>query len=151
VPFAFSTNPPTPHAKKSTSGKAPPRTKVRRNNFARRYQALADSICTLRRLFLTVQTSRKDAMKDQEMAEPSASTPRRARSASAPIHVAETPVQIKNIAFRQGDATPGSLRRSVKRSSVKGSGRRGSSIGGGFEGESCLQSDQSLERAIRKG
>lgn len=68
------------------------------------------------------------------MVEASGSTPRRARSASAPIHVHETPVQIKNIAFRQGDATPGSLKRSVKRSSVKGSGRRGSSIGGGFEG-----------------
>jgi hypothetical protein len=73
--------------------------------------------------------------------EPVASTsqlspPRRGRSASAPIHVAETPVQNRNIAFRAGElGTPATGGQSVRRSSVKGSGRRGSSIGGGFEGE----------------
>lgn len=50
-------------------------------------------------------------------------------------------MQNRNIAFRAGElGTPATGGRSVRRSSVKGSGRRGSSIGGGFEGEFSLLS-----------
>ncbi|GAA5933226.1 uncharacterized protein JCM15063_001258 [Sporobolomyces koalae] len=57
------------------------------------------------------------------------------RPAESATHVAitthETPVQIKNIAFRQGAGTPGTAGKSARRNS-SGSARRGSSIGGGF-------------------
>ncbi|TNY24438.1 Proteophosphoglycan ppg4 [Rhodotorula diobovata] len=69
------------------------------------------------------------------------------REGRAPLPVHETPVQVKNIAFRAGAgpgtpataprggraAVPGSVGASGRRGSVRGSGKRGSSIGGGFE------------------
>ncbi|ORY41188.1 Mis12-Mtw1 protein family-domain-containing protein [Leucosporidium creatinivorum] len=110
VPFAFATNPPTPYV--------PPEAKRAGKQSRGATRATAEA--------------------DDDDDEPVASTsqlspPRRGRSASAPIHVAETPVQVRNIAFRAGEGTPATGGRSVRRSSVKGSGRRGSSIGGGFE------------------
>ncbi|SCV69424.1 BQ2448_2444 [Microbotryum intermedium] len=113
-PFAFTTNPPTPHNSSSTS-RAPKQGRAHAN----------------------FKNAPRAAMRVDETA-PIASTsrlspPSRTVGHLAPIHAAETPVQNKNRAFRQGDATPATPGISVRRSSVKGSGRRGSSIGGGFE------------------
>jgi len=60
-------------------------------------------------------------------------TPTRPESNVA-VTTHETPVQVKNIAFRQGAGTPGTAGKSARRNS-SGSARRGSSIGGGFTGK----------------
>ena len=71
----------------------------------------------------------------------------------ASVHVHETPVQVKNIAFRAGagPGTPATAQRtttasggSARRNSVRGSGKRGSSIGGGFDGASLSLSPSYL-------
>lgn len=63
-------------------------------------------------------------------------TPPRQPAATKPLPAQETPVQVRNIAFRQGlpPGTPATIVRTARRSSARGSGKRGSSIGGGFEG-----------------
>ncbi|BGP01040.1 Proteophosphoglycan ppg4 [Rhodotorula toruloides ATCC 204091] len=129
-PFPFTTAPPTPHAagkaKRSATSKPKdaPRAKVPR-------------------------TARQPSISDEEDATPpngnpsqpstsrtSRKTPPRPDTQTG-VYVHETPVQVKNIAMRQGmgPGTPaaGTARKSVRRSSVRGSGKRGSSIGNGYE------------------
>lgn len=96
----------------------------------------------------TRHDSADDADASDDAAGPSSSTRRHttppksprggAQKPVAPIHVHETPVQVRNIAFRQGlpPGTPATIVRTARRSSARGSGKRGSSIGGGFEGAS---------------
>ncbi|CEQ41236.1 SPOSA6832_02907, partial [Sporobolomyces salmonicolor] len=109
--------------------------------------SLADPPCSPFRHAQAPRTARQGPLDDEttpdDSALPVASTsrsamtpPRRLPSDSAPLHAQETPVQVKNIAFRQGAGTPATGGRSVKRTSARGSANRGSSIGGGFEGES---------------
>ncbi|GAA5860867.1 hypothetical protein JCM3774_003169 [Rhodotorula dairenensis] len=128
-PFLFTTNPPTPYSKGTTNtthgqlgkGKAP-RTAApptRRNDPADDADA-------------------SDAAAAKPLSSRRRRTPPPAASQQkpvAPIHVHETPVQVRNIAFRQGlpPGTPATIARSARRSSARGSGKRGSSIGGGFE------------------
>ncbi|GAA5908759.1 hypothetical protein JCM6882_008199 [Rhodosporidiobolus microsporus] len=124
-PFLFSTHPPTPHAsgqakRAAAKPKQNPRAKVPRTA---RAPTESDEITPDDRLPPIPSTSR------------SRLTPPRHPSDSAPLHAHETPVQVKNIAFRQGagPGTPATGGRSVRRSSARGSKNRGSSIGGGFE------------------
>ncbi|GAA6028730.1 hypothetical protein JCM8097_007366 [Rhodosporidiobolus ruineniae] len=129
-PFPFTTNPPTPHvtgqAKRAAAkAKQNPRAKVPRT--ARDRPTESDEI--------TPDDSRAPPT---HPAGPSGSrssrlTPPRHPSSSAPLHPHETPVQVKNIAFRQGPGTPATGGRTIRRSSARGSRNRGSSIGGGFE------------------
>ncbi|KAK4046920.1 hypothetical protein OIV83_005711 [Microbotryomycetes sp. JL201] len=116
--FAFATNPPTPRDLKR--------------------QVQPDNGAKVRQSPRSKKRSRDDLLPQnapqQDQSSSPLSSPRpRARSASAPIHANETPVQLRNIAFRQGDTAQGSAGRQGGRTSAKGSGRRGSSIGGGFE------------------
>ncbi|GAA5955920.1 hypothetical protein JCM21900_003873 [Sporobolomyces salmonicolor] len=123
-PFPFTTHPPTPHAagqakRAATHTKQHPRAKAPRT--AR--QGPLDDETTPDDSALPVASTSRSAM----------TPPRRLPSDSAPLHAQETPVQVKNIAFRQGAGTPATGGRSVKRASARGSANRGSSIGGGFE------------------
>ncbi|BGP25769.1 mtw1 kinetochore complex, DSN1 [Rhodotorula toruloides] len=132
-PFPFTTAPPTPRAtgkaKRSARSKpkdAPP-AKVPR---------------TTRRPSISSEDDEDDATPPNGNA-PHPSTSRTSRKTpprpdtQTGIYVHETPVQVKNIAMRQGmgPGTPaaGTARKSVRRSSVRGSGKRGSSIGNGYE------------------
>ncbi|GAA5825154.1 hypothetical protein JCM11251_006122 [Rhodosporidiobolus azoricus] len=125
-PFVFSTHPPTPHAsgqvkRAAAKPKQNPRAKVPRTA---RPPTESDEITPDDRLPPIPSTSRSRL-----------TPPRQPGSSSAPLHPHETPVQVKNIAFRQGagPGTPATGGRSVRRSSARGSKNRGSSIGGGFE------------------
>ncbi|KAM0791816.1 hypothetical protein ACM66B_004076 [Microbotryomycetes sp. NB124-2] len=120
LPFAFNANPPTPRERKRPA-QPDDSGGVRRSPRSKKRPREGPSAANARE-------------QEQEQSSSPLSSPRpRARSASAPIHANETPVQVRNIAFRQGDGTPGTAGRSARRTSAKGSGRRGSSIGGGFE------------------
>ncbi|KWU44790.1 hypothetical protein RHOSPDRAFT_17350, partial [Rhodotorula sp. JG-1b] len=136
-PFLFTTNPPTPYAKGAAAQRnAPTQKQTTARGKAPR----------------TVPPTRHDSADDADASDaaagaagPSSSrqrhtppeSPRRrgAQKPVAPIHVHETPVQVRNIAFRQGlpPGTPATIVRTARRSSARGSGKRGSSIGGGFE------------------
>ncbi|GAA5991029.1 hypothetical protein JCM10908_006510 [Rhodotorula pacifica] len=136
-PFLFTTNPPTPYAKKVAA---------QRNAAAGGGQKQQGKGKAPR----TAPPARHDSEEDADLSDaaaapggPSSTTSRRRRTPPppssnrpvAPIHVHETPVQVRNIAFRQGlpPGTPGTIVRTARRSSARGSGKRGSSIGGGFE------------------
>ncbi|GAA6011672.1 hypothetical protein JCM10207_004203 [Rhodosporidiobolus poonsookiae] len=124
-PFAFSTHPPTPHgpgqAKRAASKtKQNPKGKVPRT--ARQPQTGSDEVTPDDREPPVPSTSRSRV-----------TPPKRLHSDSAPLHAQETPVQVKNIAFRQGPGTPATGARTARRSSARGSRNRGSSIGGGYE------------------
>ncbi|KDE03923.1 hypothetical protein MVLG_05615 [Microbotryum lychnidis-dioicae p1A1 Lamole] len=116
-PFAFTTNPPTPQNPPSTS------------RALKQGRANAPKSKNAPRAAMSMRVDETAPIASTSRLSP----PNRAVGHLAPIHAAETPVQNKNRAFRQGDATPATPGMSVRRSSVKGSGRRGSSIGGGFE------------------
>ncbi|GAA5868365.1 hypothetical protein JCM1840_005657 [Sporobolomyces johnsonii] len=122
--FRFTTHPPTPHAagqakRAAAQSKQHPRAKAPR---------------TARQAPLDEETTPDDSVPPVASTSRSAMTPpRRLPSDSAPLHAHETPVQVKNIAFRQGAGTPATGGRSVRRTSARGSANRGSSIGGGFE------------------
>ncbi|GAA5875728.1 hypothetical protein JCM8547_007051 [Rhodosporidiobolus lusitaniae] len=123
-PFPFTTNPPTPYAgptkRAAAKPKANPRAKVPRTAHP---------------------PTNSDEITPDDTHPPVASgsrsrlTPPRQppgdQPGSYPPH--ETPVQVKNIAFRQGPGTPATGSRTARRSSAKGSRNRGSSIGGGYE------------------
>ncbi|GAA5999648.1 uncharacterized protein JCM10292_003670 [Rhodotorula paludigena] len=125
-PFPFTTNPPTPHAK----GQAKRAASASKPN---PHGAKAPRIAHHESSVPHASTS------SSRQTPPHAST----SSTHAPLHPHETPVQVKNIAFRAGagPGTPGTAGRgagaaggkSVRRSSARGSAGRGSSIGGGFE------------------
>ncbi|BGP17595.1 hypothetical protein JCM10213_001245 [Rhodosporidiobolus nylandii] len=140
-PFPFTTNPPTPHAsghmkRAAAQSKQNPRAKVPRT--ARQGPTTSDEITP-----------------DDSRPPPTASTsrsrmtpPRQPQSDHAPLHPQETPVQVKNIAFRQGPGTPATGQRTARRSSARGSRNRGSSIGGGYEAVPHPQvSDDKLYRS----
>lgn len=119
MPFAFATNPPTPFV--AAEAKRTGKQSTRPADVSCQTLPIPCSLSLTSFLPQTTSPTRNN----------------RHRSASAPIHTAETPVQKRNIAFRAGElGTPGGGGGggSARRSSVKGSGRRGSSIGGGFEG-----------------
>ncbi|GAA5972034.1 hypothetical protein JCM11641_002464 [Rhodosporidiobolus odoratus] len=125
-PFPFTTNPPTPHATGQTKRaaakpKAKPRAKAPRT--ARQAPTTSDEI--------TPDDSRPPPIPSTSRSR--FTPPRPPLSDREPVHVHETPVQVKNIAFRQGPGTPATAGRSARRSSARGSRNRGSSIGGGFE------------------
>ncbi|GAA6060355.1 hypothetical protein JCM10212_004539 [Sporobolomyces blumeae] len=118
--FHYTTNPPTPHAagqSKRAAGKA-------KQNPKGKQTAREDE-----------ETTPDDSPAYPPVASTSRAilTPPRPETSTA-ITTAETPVQVKNIAFRQGGVgTPGTVGRSARRTSARGSAGRGSNIGGGFE------------------
>ncbi|GAA5956945.1 hypothetical protein JCM3765_006648 [Sporobolomyces pararoseus] len=123
APFLFTTNPPTPHAAKGEGGSSKrPATKPKQNpkGKAPRIQPPGDQTSEEFRQPPVASTSRVQI------------TPPRADDSDTPVTTHETPVQVRNIAFRQGVVgTPGTAAKSARRNS-NGSARRGSSIGGGF-------------------
>ncbi|GAA5901898.1 hypothetical protein JCM8208_006633 [Rhodotorula glutinis] len=168
-PFPFTTNPPTPHAKKKVQGAGGTKAATAAKGKGKAPRAVRP----------VSPRSASDAEDDNAAGSDSDVTPdsaalppshaattstssRRARPAATPpraqgrhplphdadgrasVHVHETPVQVKNIAFRAGagPGTPATAQRtmtgsggggSARRNSVRGSATRGSSIGGGFD------------------
>ncbi|GAA5923012.1 hypothetical protein JCM3775_006224 [Rhodotorula graminis] len=171
-PFPFTTNPPTPHAKKKSQGaaggKAASAAKGKGKGKAPRVvqpasptsdaeddnAAGSDSDVTPDSAALPPSHAAA-ASTSARRARPDATPPRAqgrhplphdaaaAADGRASVHVHETPVQVKNIAFRAGagPGTPATVQRtmsgsgaaSARRNSVRGSATRGSSIGGGFD------------------
>ncbi|GAA5995815.1 hypothetical protein JCM5350_000571 [Sporobolomyces pararoseus] len=124
APFLFTTNPPTPHATKGEDGGTSkrPATKPKQNpkGKAPRIQPPENQTSEEYRRPPVASTSRVQI------------TPPRTVDSDTPVTTHETPVQVRNIAFRQGVVgTPGTAAKSARRNS-NGSARRGSSIGGGF-------------------
>ncbi|GAA6055632.1 hypothetical protein JCM3770_006734, partial [Rhodotorula araucariae] len=146
-PFPFTTNPPTPHAKSQTT--RPPAAKGGKAPRIARPAASPSSSAS------SSSPDDDDLTPDSAPAPAKASTsrvrrrgaggvatpPRAQGDGATALAVHETPVQVKNIALRAGlgPGTPATAARggggpgSARRSSVRGSGKRGSSIGGGFD------------------
>ncbi|BGP56525.1 hypothetical protein JCM8202v2_004146 [Rhodotorula sphaerocarpa] len=134
-PFLFTTNPPTPYAKATAAqraaaasakkpgarGKAP-RTDARNPSHDAAGTTAAEELAAGPSTAAPGHRRRR-------------TPPRENAVPAVPVHVHETPVQVRNIAFRQGlpPGTPATIARTARRSSARGSGKRGSSIGGGFE------------------
>ncbi|TKA51341.1 hypothetical protein B0A53_05272 [Rhodotorula sp. CCFEE 5036] len=143
-PFLFTTNPPTPYAKgaaaaaqrnASTQKQTTGRGKAPRTVPPTRHDSADDADASDAAVAATAGPSSSRHHRHT----PPPKSPRGggggAQKPVAPIHVHETPVQVRNIAFRQGlpPGTPATIVRTARRSSARGSGKRGSSIGGGFE------------------
>ncbi|GAA5850702.1 hypothetical protein JCM9279_006397 [Rhodotorula babjevae] len=172
-PFPFTTNPPTPHAKKKTQGsggskaataakgkgKAPravrPASPASASDDAEDAAAAAGSDSDVTPDSAALPPSHAATASTSARRSRTVTTPPRAQGrhplphdadGRASVHVHETPVQVKNIAFRAGagPGTPATAQRtmtgsggaaggSARRNSVRGSATRGSSIGGGFD------------------
>ncbi|BGP49278.1 hypothetical protein JCM10450v2_005162 [Rhodotorula kratochvilovae] len=135
-PFPFTTNPPTPHAKaqakRAAAANAAGKGKAPRIARPASPSASSDEDLTPDTAPLPSKPSTSRSRRGG-----GGGTPPRADGAAA-LTVHETPVQVKNIALRagMGPGTPATAARgtaSARRSSVRGSGKRGSSIGGGFD------------------
>ncbi|GAA5836788.1 hypothetical protein JCM3766R1_006264 [Sporobolomyces carnicolor] len=130
APFLFTTNPPTPHAPGSAKR---PASKPKQNP-----KGKAPRIHSRKR---GEQDDEPDNQAVEEPRQPPIASTSRVQLTPPPrsqpdgtrvaITTHETPVQIRNVAFRQGAGTPGTANKSARRNS-NGSARRGSSIGGGF-------------------
>lgn len=164
-PFPFTTNPPTPHAttaakRAASKVKQNPRAKVRSRSRSKRAIAEID-LSSFSQVPRTARppTESDEITPDDSHPPPVASTsrsrltpPRQPGSDRAPLHQHETPVQVKNIAFRQGagPGTPATAgRSSVRRGSARGSRNRGSSIGGGYDGSSRCIPSHLARRSLR--
>ncbi|GAA5873800.1 hypothetical protein JCM16303_002594 [Sporobolomyces ruberrimus] len=118
--FRFTTNPPTPHAQAAKKGEATKSTQVGKGKAPR------------------IHSQDRAADSNQMIDDPPVASTSRTRLTPPPpdatnvaITTHETPVQMRNIAFRQGPGTPATGSKLARRNS-NGSARRGSSIGGGF-------------------
>ncbi|GAA5895420.1 uncharacterized protein JCM6883_001498 [Sporobolomyces salmoneus] len=131
APFLFTTNPPTPHAAETTGKRPATKPKQNPKGKAPRIQSQQED------------EPLPDDQSASELRQPPIASTSRVKltpprlptdTSNVAITTHETPVQIRNVAFRQGAVgTPGggTAGKSARRNS-NGSARRGSSIGGGF-------------------